>query len=132
MTTAKRTPYLTNKELLKEIHRSKNNYCSYLTTEDQQYDIILPSLSKINQKTIAEAKRARADRLAKQAWEAMTASGVKSKLDDHAIDWHKISKTDLVFRITTWDHIPLAPGRKKSPKATSDHHVKVNFPPFQQ
>lgn len=131
MTTTKRTPYLTNKELLKEIAKSKNNYCSFLTEEDKVYDLILPSLSKINQRTVAEAKRARADRMAKQAWEASTAAGIKSKLDTHTVDWHTIKKTDVVFRITTWDHIPLAPGRKKTPKSSADHHVKVNFPPFQ-
>jgi hypothetical protein len=129
--SVKRTPYLTNKELLREIHKSKNSYCSYLADEDHQYDIILPSLSKVNQRTVAEAKRNRADRVAKQAWEASQLTGVKTKLDDHSIDWHKIPKTDLVFRIICWDHIPLAPGRKKSPKSTADHHVKVNFPPFQ-
>jgi hypothetical protein len=131
MSLQKRTPYLTNKELLKEIHRSKNTYCSYLTPEDHQYDIILPSLDKINQKTVAEAKRNRADRLAKQAWEASQLLGVKSKLDDHAIDWKKIPKTDLVFRIISWDHIPTAPGRKKTPKLIQDHYTKINFPPFQ-
>jgi hypothetical protein len=131
MTIAKRTPYLTNKELLREIHKSKNTYCSFLSDEDKQYDIILPSLSKVNQRTVAEAKRNRADRIAKLAWEAKTLSGVKSKLDDHSIDWHKILKTELIFRIICWDHIPLSPGRKKSPKATADHYTKVNFPPFQ-
>jgi hypothetical protein len=130
-TTTKRTPYLTNKDLLREIAKSKNTFCSFLTPEDQVYDLILPSLSKINQKTVAEAKRARADRMAKQAWEASNVDGKKTKLDQHAIDWHTIPKTDLVFRITTWDHIPLAPGRKKSIKSTADSHVKVNFPPFQ-
>lgn len=127
----KRTPYLTNKDLLKEIHKSKNTYCSFLTTEDNQYDLILPSLSKINKNTIAEAKRARADRMAKQAWEASQLTGVKSKLDDHAVDWKKIKKSEVVFRIITWDHIPLAPGRKKTPKTASDLHAKINFPPFQ-
>ena len=92
MTVQKRTPYLTNKDLLKEIHKSKNSYCSYLTPEDHQYDLIVPSLTKINQKTIAEAKRSRADRLAKQAWEASQLSGVKTRLDDHAIDYRKIKK----------------------------------------
>jgi len=130
-TPTKRTPYLTNKDLLKEIHKSKNSYCSYLTPDDHQYDIILPSLAKVNQRTTAEAKRNRADRIAKQAWEAKTATGVKSRLDDHTIDWHKIPKTEVIFRIICWDHIPLAPGRKKSPKAVADHHTKVNFPPFQ-
>ena len=131
LTVNKRTPYLTNKDLLREIHKSKNTYCSYLVPEDHQYDIILPSLSKINKNTIAEAKRNRADRLAKEAWNQSSLQGIKSKLEDHAIDWKKIPKTDLVFRIICWDHIPLAPGRKKTPKATQDHHVKINFPPFQ-
>lgn len=131
MTGQKRTPYLTNKDLLREIHKSKNTYCSYLTPEDSTYDLILPNISKINQRTVAEAKRARADRMAKQAWEASQRAGIKTKLDDHAVDWKKIPKTEVVFRIVCWDHIPLAPGRKKSPKLTQDHHVKVNFPPFQ-
>ena len=31
----------------------------------------------------------------------------------------------------TFEHIPLAPGRKKTTKTTADAHDKVNFPPFQ-
>jgi len=31
----------------------------------------------------------------------------------------------------TFDHIPLAPGRKKTTKTRADAHDKVNFPPFQ-
>ena len=31
----------------------------------------------------------------------------------------------------TFDHIPLAPGRKKTTKTRADSHEKVNFPPFQ-
>jgi hypothetical protein len=31
----------------------------------------------------------------------------------------------------TFEHIPLAPGRKKTLKNTADSHEKVNFPPFQ-
>lgn len=131
MSLNKRTPYLNNKDLLREIHLSKNTYSSFLNPKDHQFDLILPNINKINQKTICEAKRNRADRLAKQAWEAAQLNGIKSKLDSHAVDWKKIPKTDLVFRIITWDHIPLAPGRKRTPKVTQDHHARVNFPPFQ-
>ena len=91
----------------------------------------MPSLAKINKLTIAEAKRARATRIAKALWETSNATGVKTKLDDHMSDWHKIKKTEVVFRIMTWDHIPLAPGRKKTPKTSGDLHAKINFPPFQ-
>jgi hypothetical protein len=31
----------------------------------------------------------------------------------------------------TFDHIPTAPGRKKTVKSTADAHDKINFPPFQ-
>jgi hypothetical protein len=31
----------------------------------------------------------------------------------------------------TFEHIPLAPGRKKTVKSTADGHDKINFPPFQ-
>ena len=110
---------------------------------DHQYDIILPSVSKINQKTIAEARRNRAARLTKETGEEFNEK--------------KIPNTDLVFRIMTWEHIPMAP--KKIPKALAKKkklddilglgqlpdedpideldvppldptHVRVNFPPF--
>ena len=61
---APKVNYLNNRDILKEIHASKNTYCYYVNPDaDSQYDIILPSLDKINQRTIAEARRNRADRL---------------------------------------------------------------------
>ena len=147
--TPTRTPakvnYLNNRDILKEIHLSKNTYCSYRDpVTDHQYDIILPTVEKINQRTIAEARRNRADRLKRE-------TGV-------VIDPKKIANTDLVFRITCWEHIPMAP--KKVPKAQTkkkkiedifelelleeddplaelleepvldEKHVRLNFPPF--
>ena len=99
-----RTPakvnYLNNRDILKEIHLSKNTYCVFRDPVlDHQYDIILPSVDKINIRTIAEARRNRADRL---------------KREGTIVDPKKIPNTDLVFRITCWDHIPMAP--KKVPK----------------
>ena len=37
----KRQNYLNNKDMLKEIHKSKTNFCSYIEPEYNQYDIIL-------------------------------------------------------------------------------------------
>ena len=147
-TTPTRTPakvnYLNNRDILKEIHLSKNTYCSYRDPVlDHQYDIILPTVEKINQRTIAEARRNRADRL---------------KREGTIVDPKKIPNTDLVFRITCWEHIPMAP--KKVPKTQTkkkkiedilelelfdeddplaellevpvldEKHVRLNFPPF--
>ena len=148
MTTIVKTTkvnYLNNRDILKEIHLSKNTYCSYRDpVNDHQYDIILPSLDKINIRTIAEARRNRADRIKRETGEV--------------IDPKKIPNTDLVFRISCWDHIPLAP--KKLTKAAAKKrkvedilefdepldetndllegtitdmvHMRVNFPPFWQ
>jgi hypothetical protein len=140
--TAPRVNYLNNRDILKEIHFSKNTYCSFVDpTTDHQFDMILPSVAKINQKTVAEARRNRADRIKRETGEV--------------IDPKKIPNTDLVFRITTWEHVPKAP--KKITKAaakkasleelfeivdepTADDlvdepvldmaYIRVNFPPF--
>ena len=132
MTLIPKIKYLTNKDLLKEIHRSKNTYCSFTDKIYSDYDLIVSSLEKLNIRTIAEAKRNRASRMSKIAHEAaMIAGGKKLPAKEFEIDYKKISKEDLVFRIMTFEHIPLAPGRKKTLKNTADSHDKVNFPPFQ-
>ena len=124
--------YLNNRDLLAQIHASKNTYCSYVAPEDSQYDIIVPNLKKINPSAIAKARKAKAKRLTQRAWEEAKASGDKKiKLTNCTVSPRKIDKTDLVFRVNTYDHIPMDSGRKKNPKQTSDHHAKVNFPPFQ-
>ena len=127
----KKVNYLNNKDLLAEIHKSKNTFSSYTQPEYHQYDLILPSLEKINIRTIAEAKRVKAKRLGHQAFEAAKALEVKVKLAEFEVDYRKIEKTDLVFRIMTYEHIPLEPGRKKSVKTAADARAKVNFPAFQ-
>jgi hypothetical protein len=132
ITTVPKIKYLTNKDLLKEIHLSKNTYCSYTDKAFADYDLIIPNLSKVNIRTVADAKRNRASRLAKLAHEAaVLATGKKQSAKEFEIDYKKIQKTDIVFRVMTFEHVPLAPGRKKTLKNTADSHEKVNFPPFQ-
>jgi hypothetical protein len=141
---APRVNYLNNRDILKEIHLSKNTYCSFLDrVTDHQFDMILPSVDKINQKTVAEARRNRADRHKRETGEV--------------IDPKKIPNTEVVFRVMTWEHIPMAP--KKVPKTAAKKkkiedildlddvtedpladlvedvvldptHMRVNFPPF--
>ena len=124
--------YLTNKDLLREIHLSKNTYCTFTSPEYSEYDLILPNVSKINVRTIAEAKRNRATKLSKQAHEsAVQLGGKKLSAKEFEVDYKTVKKVDVVFRIMTFEHIPLAPGRKKTLKNTADSHDKVNFPPFQ-
>jgi hypothetical protein len=148
--------YLNNKDILKEIHLSKNTYCSYLSPDDHKYDFILDApehtleenLQKlIDPAILQQAKETRATRLS-----------IETDQDVKASD---ILDTDVVFRVMTWDHVPLSPkqprkaAKKKTAKdffefeddeedlfeeledpTTVDNvydmiHMKVNFPPFQ-
>ena len=73
----KRVKYLNNRDLLAQIHASKNTYCSYVDKEDSQYDLIVPSLKKINASAIAQARKAKAKRMTQEAWEEAKAAGLK-------------------------------------------------------
>ena len=147
--------YLNNKDILKEIHKSKNTYCWFAAVEDADYDMIITEPRKILKKDILQARKNRAERLAKAAQDAATAEGRKTKLEEHAIKVSKIADTDVVFRVMSWDHIPIDTTPKKTktgkkavvvedddepllteyddpgdePKV-STKYVKVNFPPF--
>jgi hypothetical protein len=117
--------------MLLEIHKSKSTYCSFTDPKYHQYDIILPSLDKINIRTVAEAKRNQAKRIGDLDYQTRKRAGEKVKQADCEVDYKKIAKLDIVFRIMTFDHIPLNNTRKKNPKSLADHRDKVNFPPFQ-
>ncbi len=132
MTIVPKIKYLTNKDLLREIHLSKNTYCSFTDPACSEYDLIVTTLEKLNIRTIAEAKRNRASKMSKAAHEAaVAAAGKKMPAKEFEVDYRKVQKQDLVFRVMTFTHVPLAPGRKKTLKNTADSHDKVNFPPFQ-
>jgi hypothetical protein len=144
--------YLNNRDILKEIHKSKMTYCSFASPEDAYYDIILPSVDKINKKNTAEGRKLRAERLARAAFDqAQSTSTVKLKLDDFSIKPSKIPVTDIVFRVMTWEHIPMDTPKPKKAKpqliiedsedlsteyddqnddVAPSKYVKVNFPPF--
>lgn len=122
--------YLNNRDLLLEIHKSKSTFSSFTDDAYAQFDIILPDVAKINIRTIAEAKRNQAKRIGYDEYTRRKLAGEKVKQADTEIDYRKIAKTDLIFRVMTYDHIPEEKGRKKNPKTVADTKVKLNFPPF--
>ncbi len=145
--------YLNNKDILKEIHRSKNSYCSYVSAEYADYDIIIHNVNAITPESIEQAKVNRADRLAKLALEQATAGGEKRKIDEFSIEPSAILNSDVIFRVMTWDHVPVAESKKQDLAVVPDDdpayteydddadnakvvgqtvkYVKCNFPPFQ-
>ena len=125
---AKRINYLNNKDMLAEIHKSKNSYCYYKKPEYANYDIILSDVAKINRLSISQARKNRAESMLQTKVQEL---GLKrSQYDEYREDHLNIPVTDLVFRIMTYDHIPEEPGRKLNPKTVADTKVKLNFPPF--
>jgi hypothetical protein len=151
----KKVNYLNNKDILKEIHTSKNSYCSFVDSEYHRYDLIIdkPDSDVITSLTYA-AKPAQI-KAAKEVRAARLSIDAGEKLDPK-----KIPTTDLIFRVMTWDHVPVAqkqPRKTVKKKTAKDIfvfedddtdfsdledkttkgevedmvHVKVNFPPFQ-
>ena len=152
--------YLNNKDILKEIHSSKNSYCTFLDPDqDHKYDLIVDMPQNTIEESLEFAFKPESIQLAKEtrATRLSVEAGVKDSVSPDSIP-----TTDLVFRVMTWDHVPVAPKqpRKTVKKKTAKDifefeepdpdeifadledtttkaevddmvHVKVNFPPFQ-
>jgi len=153
----KKHNYLNNKDILKEIHKSKLTYCSFSSPDIGSYDMIVTGISGITKKAVTEARKLRAERLAKEQQEAELLLGNKRKLDEFLVPHTKIPATDVVFRVMTWEHIPIDEVKQKKADLKAQEeadaldedifeteydepamsvkgpakYVKVNFPPFQ-
>jgi hypothetical protein len=152
---ARKVNYLNNKDILKEIAKSKLTYCTFVSKEVTFYDAIVLNVSEINKNSVAAARESRATRLAKEAQEAELLLGNKRKLDEFTIPVENIPVTDLVFRVMTWEHIPIDVVKQKKSDAKAQEaydedlfeteydepaaivkvrgavkYVKLNFPPF--
>jgi len=126
--------------MLLEIHKSKCSYCDFDNYDKHhQFDIILESRDDLDNESISQAKQNKAKRISTANYKK--ALGIfhndpdslpknKPKQAEFYIDPESLSEYELVFRIVTYEHIPLAPGRKKNPKKIPEYHVKLNFIPF--
>ena len=128
-----KTIYLSNKDLLKEIHHSKMTYCWVEKPEYYYYDLIIGDLTKFHNRkniqfpkgAITTARENRVNRIAAQAlekaelaWKEKGQKGPKPKLDQFLTDPKKVPLEELVIRVPSFEHIPEEPGRKNKPKIT--------------
>jgi hypothetical protein len=123
--------YLNNKDLLLEIHKSKTSYSYFIKPEYSKYDAIVHDLKEINSKLIKTCKEKRVKEKLEEIKQQQKAQGKKSnqiKLPD--LSPNDIDIESLVFRVMTFEHIPLDPERKKTPRNEAELHSKCNFPPF--
>jgi hypothetical protein len=140
-----RQNYLNNRDLLLEIHRSKNSYCSFKDAKtDSDYDIILKGVDEITVKNTRKAKKNRLERLNKQLYEQQLLADPTVKPDKNQLKLKDISDEDIVFRVMTQEHVPIDQIKTASMLDNDDCHteydntvdaisyyIKVNFPSFQ-
>lgn len=103
--------HVTNAQLLPEIHKSKLSFCEIIDNECKDFDIIVENKKDIFcEENINLAKKNRAKRL---------------NVDEKYIKFY-----ELVFRVMTYEHIPIRAKTKKTIKTDADKHVFLNFKPF--
>ncbi len=123
--------FLSNKELLYEINESKKSYSYFVDDKYANYDIIVNSKEDIRDVEKQEDGRlARAARIKDVRARNSLLDGIKPKnipVTEFLVD---VEIEDVIFRVMTFEHIPLEEGRKKNPKTEADTRAKCPFPPF--
>src|SRR5574337_855358 len=121
---AKKVNFLNNKDMLKEIHKSKNSYSEYTDPKYEDYDIIVENLDDIFLvETQNTALTNKADRLSNIAYKAALTeygNGDKNnrpKAAEFKIDPNTLLLDEIVFRVLTFEHIPEDSKRKKTPRS---------------
>lgn len=141
---AKKVNYLNNKDILKEIHKSKMSFCWLLDDQYHMYDFIVDDPDDVDAflingpsaQQMITAKENRSARFQSEGYAAAmlnhdaTDYRSKPKQKDFAVEICDIPDSDVVFRVMTYDHIPDEPGRKRNPRTISEEKSKLNFPPF--
>lgn len=105
--------YLNNKDILKEIHSSKTTYCYFAKPEYHQYDFIVDMPQNTLEESFEHAFKAETIQQARETRAARL--DIEQGLSKGTTDPLSIPVTDLVFRVMTWDHVPVAP---KQPRKT--------------
>lgn len=161
ITTQPRIKYLTNKELLLALHKSKISFSSYSDKEYENYDYIINglddveesdvsiitteeeakeldrlnlkhSLNKITPDIFDEVKYARSIRIAKLNHEqAQLSLGKRLSISQFETPIESINISDVIFRVCTYEHITIDLDRKRKRKTIADLHTRINFPAYQ-
>ena len=129
MAAVTKIKYLTNKDLLEEIHRSKNTYCEFIETRYAGYDIIVNDLAKVTKERLEDARKTKLDQMAVAAKKAAITAGTRHPVIN--IDANCVQIEDIVIRLMTFDHIPINEEKVNKAKTEAERHLKCNFPPYQ-
>jgi hypothetical protein len=121
--------YLTNKDLLEEIHLSKSTYCEFIDPKYSNYDIIVDNLGKVTQDLLNDVRKRKVTQETIRRKKEMISKGIKNPVINFTLD--DIPQENIVIRLMTFDHIPINEERIHKAKTEAEKHIKCNFPPFQ-
>jgi len=123
----KKVNYLNNKDILIEIHKSKNSFCARTDDSYCDYDVIVEDLSEIfKPETIEEARANRIIKMKTKMADAIFAEkGTRVRLSSIDLD-ESLVDDDYIFRVYTNEHLPS----ELCDKTGKVIMEKVNFPPF--
>lgn len=107
--------YITNRDLLVEIQKSKGTYCHFTAPEYSRYDAIVTNTELLTPELLDLTLHTKQARMAKmQSTEPLA------------------TECDVVFRVMSDTHLPDELDEKRRKKSSSGGWVpKTNFPPFQ-
>jgi hypothetical protein len=121
--------YLTNKDLMEEIHRSKLSFCSYVEEKHARYDFIVSDVNQITQERIDTE---RAKKLTDMQAAEKKASNIRNNKEFKSkLTLDDVPEDSIIIRVMTYEHIPLNPEKEGKAKTIKDSHTRCNFPPFQ-
>lgn len=128
---AKRTTtnYLNNKDLVKEIHKSKMTYCYIEDPKFTDYDAIVENIDLLTNKDLFKKTMF----VEFDDWiDSLIETREKRLVKEYGEIDPVVTKDDLVVRVMSFEHIPLDENwpHDKAKKKLSDGYMKVNFPPF--
>ncbi len=126
--------FLSNKELLHEIHLSKKTYCYFVDRAYSDFDVIVRSLDEVTPELLADARAKAAHKKMVKAKNALKLQGLKPhQIKVDVVDPSEIAIDEIVVRVMTAEHIPLLPEELRKPsqkKNEEEARIKPNFPPF--
>jgi len=134
-----RVNYLNNRDLMAEIHKSKCTYCYTVDDKYNMYDAIVYDLKDITSNLIKQTREEKASRLVKEQKHYNKMKQIKGEVVD-AIDPESLPVEELVFRLMTWDHVPIDEIKKEKAekkfaegkiRVLGDDKIKPNFPSYQ-
>jgi len=125
----KKVKFLTNKDLLEEIHKSKTSYCEFVDKKYSKYDFIVNDLNKATIERIEQARQKKVTDTISQIRKEHSARGIKNFKPEVSIDEFPVDT--IVIRLMTFDHIPINEEKVHKAKTEGERHIRCNFPPFQ-